>query len=175
MNYTLGGAFASRINMNLREVHGYTYGANSIYSFYRDGGPFLAGGLVKTDVTAPATQQLMLELKRIQSEPPTEAEVKEAKVARVQSLPGQFETTGATANAMAGIFVYKRPLDYYAKLPAAYLAVTPQDVERVAKSDIHPNHLIIVEVGDKAKIEPSLKELNLAPIEYFDPSGNPIK
>jgi zinc protease len=175
MNYTLGGAFASRINMNLREVHGFTYGANSLFSFYRDGGPFLAGGLVKTDVTAPATQQLMLELKRIQSEPPTEAEVKEAKIARVQSLPGQFETTNATANAMAGIFLYKRPLDYYATLPASYLAVTPQDVERVAKSDIHPNHTIIVAVGDRTKIEPSLKELNLAPIELVDASGNPIK
>jgi zinc protease len=175
MNYTLGGAFASRINMNLREVHGFTYGANSIFSFYRDGGPFLAGGLVKTDVTAPAMQQLMLELKRIQSAPPTEAEVKEAKIARVQSLPGQFETTAATANAMASIFLYKRPLDYYATLPASYLAVTPDAVERVAKTDIHPDHLIIVAVGDKAKIESSLKELNLAPIEYIDATGNPIK
>jgi zinc protease len=175
MNYTLGGAFASRINMNLREVHGFTYGANSLFSTYRDGGPFLAGGLFKTDVTAPATQQLMLELKRIQSEPPTEAEVKEAKIARVQSLPGQFETSNATASAMASIFLYKRPLDYYATLPAAYLAVTPNAVERVAKTDIHPDHLIIVAVGDRAKIEPSLKELNLAPIELVDPTGNPIK
>jgi zinc protease len=175
MNYTLGGAFASRINMNLREVHGYTYGANSIFATYREGGAFYAGGLIKTDVTAPATQQLMLELKRIQSEPPADAEVKEAKIARVQSLPGQFETTNATANAMASIFLYKRPLDYYATLPAAYLAVTPQDVERVAKSDIHPDHLIIVEVGDRAKIEPALKELNLAPTELVDATGNPIK
>jgi zinc protease len=175
MNYVLGGAFASRINMNLREVHGFTYGANSIFATYREGGAFYAGGLIKTDVTAPATQQLMLELKRIQSEPPTEAEVKEAKIARVQSLPGQFETSNATASAMASIFLYKRPLDYYAKLPASYLAVTPQDVERVAKSDIHPNHLIIVEVGDRSKIEGPLKDLNLAPIELVDPSGNPIK
>ena len=175
MNYTLGGAFASRINMNLREVHGYTYGANSIFATYREGGAFYAGGLIKTDVTAPATEQLMLELKRIQSEPPADAEVKEAKIARVQSLPGQFETTNATTNAMASIFLYKRPLDYYAKLPAAYLAVTPQDVERVAKSDIHPDHLIIVEVGDRAKIEPALKELNLAPIELIDATGSPIK
>jgi zinc protease len=175
MNYVLGGAFASRINMNLREVHGFTYGANSIFATYREGGAFYAGGLIKTDVTAPATEQLMLELKRIQSEPPSEAEVKEAKIARVQSLPGQFETSNATASAMASIFLYKRPLDYYATLPASYLAVTPQDVERVAKADVHPNHLIIVAVGDRSKIEPSLKELNLAPIEYVDATGNPIK
>jgi zinc protease len=175
MNYTLGGAFASRINMNLREVHGFTYGANSIFATYRDGGAFYAGGLIKTDVTAPATQQLMLEIKRIQTEPPTEAELKEAKIARIQSLPGQFETSNATASAMVSIFLYKRPLDYYATLPASYLAVTPQDVERVAKADVHPNHLIIVAVGDRSKIEPSLKELNLAPIEYVDATGNPIK
>ncbi len=175
MNYILGGAFASRINMNLREVHGFTYGANSVFSTYRDGGIFLAGGLVKTDVTAAATEQLMLELKRIQTEPPTEVELKEAKIARVQSLPGQFETTNASANAMAEIFLYKRPLNYYATLPAAYLAVTQQDVERVAKTDIHPDQLIIVAVGDRSKIEPSLKELNIAPIEQVDATGNPIK
>jgi zinc protease len=175
MNYTLGGAFASRINMNLREVHGYTYGARAIFSTYRDGGPFFAGGLVKTDVTGPAAQQLMLELRRIQTEPPTPAELKQAKDSRIQSLPGQFETVEATSTAMSSIFLYKRPLDYYATLPAAYLAVTPEAVERVAKSDVHPDHLIIVAVGDRTKIEPSLKELNLAPIEYVDPSGTPIK
>ena len=161
--------------MNLREVHGFTYGANSIFATYREGGAFYAGGLIKTDVTAPATQQLMLEINRIRTEPPTEAELKEAKIARVQSLPGQFETTNATANAMAAIYLYKRPLDYYANLPASYLAVTQQDVERVAKTDIHPDHLIIVAVGDRTKIEPSLKELNLAPIEYVDATGNLIK
>jgi len=175
MNYTLGGSFGSRINMNLREVHGYTYGANSLYSLYRDGGPFLAGGLVKTDVTAPAVQQLMLELKRIQTEPPTETELKQAKEARVQSLPGQFETSTATAAAMANIFLYNRPLTYYATLPDAYRAVTAQDVERVAKSDIHPNHTIIVAVGDRTKIEAPLKDLNLAPIELVDPTSTPIK
>jgi zinc protease len=117
----------------------------------------------------------MLEIKRIQTEPPTEAELKQAKEARVQSLPGQFETTNATAAAMANIFLYKRPLTYYATLPDAYRAVTAQDVERVAKSDIHPNHTIIVAVGDRTKIETPLKDLNLAPIELVDPTGYPIK
>jgi zinc protease len=175
MNYTLGGSFGSRINMNLREVHGYTYGAQSVYALYRDGGPFLAGGLVKTDVTAAATKELMFELKRIQTEPPTPEELKMAKDARVQSIPAQFETTAATAGAMASIFLYDRPLDYYAKLPDAYRAVTAEAVVAAAKTDVHPNNLIIVAVGDKAKIEPSLKELNLAPIEYSDPLGNLIQ
>ena len=84
-------------------------------------------------------------------------------------------TTAATANAMSSIFVYNRPLDYFAKLPSAYLAVTPEDVTRVARETIHPDQLIILAVGDKSKIEPGLKELNLAPIEYADPLGNILK
>ena len=112
---------------------------------------------------------------RIQTEPPTSEELKMAKEARVQSIPAQFETTAATAAAMASIFLYDRPLDYYAKLPDAYRAVTPEAVVSAAKADVHPQHLVIVAVGDKPKIEPSLKELNLAPIEYSDLLGNLIK
>jgi zinc protease len=173
MNYTLGASFGSRINMNLREVHGYTYGARSTYALYREGGPFTAGGLVKTDVTGPATKELLTELKRIQTEPPTETELKMARDASIQSLPAQFETTNATAAAMSSIFLYNRPLDYFATLPEAFRAVTPAEVEKEAKSNVHPDQLLILEVGDKVKIEPGLKELGI-PIEYADPSGNLI-
>ena len=175
MNYVLGGSFASRINMNLREVHGYTYGANSQYQSYRVGVPFVAGGLVKTDVTGPAATQLMYEIKRFPSTPPTEAELNEAKVARVQSLPGQFETSGAIAGSMGSIFLYDRPLDYYATLPAKYAAVTAADVQRVAKEDVHPDQLIIVAAGDRAKIEPGLKDANLGPIEVRDIDGKLVE
>ena len=117
----------------------------------------------------------MLELKRIQSDPPTEAEMKEAKIARIQSLPGQFETTAAIASAITSIFLYNRPLTYYARLPEAYSAVTADQVAAAARTDVHPDHLIVVAVGDRAKIEPGLKELNLAPVEFSDPTGNIIK
>jgi zinc protease len=175
MNYTLGSSFGSRINMNLREEHGYTYGANSNYSFYRAGGPFIAGGLMRTDSTAGAVKELLYEIKRFPSNPPTEAELKMAKDARVQSLPGQFETTAATAGALSSIYLFDRPLNYYANLPAKYTSVTAADVERVAKEDVHPDQLVIVAVGDRAKIEPALKELNIAPIVYADTTGNIIK
>ena len=175
MNYTLGGSFASRINMNLREEHGYTYGARSTFNAYREGGPFTAGALVKTDVTAPATKELLLELNRILTEPANPAELKMAKDSLSQSIPAAFETTAATAGTMSSIFVYNRPLDYYAKLPAAYMAVTPEEVQRVAKMTVHPNRFIILAVGDKSKIETPLKELNIAPIEYADPLGNMTK
>jgi len=175
MNFTLGGSFSSRINMNLREVHGFTYGAQSFFFHYRDGGPFEAGGLIRSDVTAPAAKELLFELHRILTDPPTPDELKMAKDASIKSLPGQFETTYSTANAASSIFLYNRPLDYYATLPDRYRAVTPEAVVQAAQATIHPDNLIILAVGDKAKIEPALKQLNLAPIAYADPLGNPIQ
>jgi zinc protease len=172
MNYTLGGSFGSRINMNLREVHGYTYGANSRFALYREGGPFTAGGLVKTDVTAAAAKEMMMELNRIGTEPPTAAELKMARDSSIQSIPALFETTGATAGAMSSIFLYNRPLDYYATLPEGFRKVTPEEVEAAAKTRVHPGNLLIVAVGDKSKIDAGLKAANLAPMEYADPSGN---
>ncbi len=175
MNYTLGGAFASRINMNLREVHGYTYGAQSQYSFYREGGTFIAGGLVRTDITGPAAKELLYEIQRFPTNPPTDAELKEAKDNRIQSIPALFETTGATAEAISSIFTYKRPLDYYTTLPEKYRSVTAADITRVAKDDVHPDNLIIVAVGDRTKIEAGLKDTNLGPIEIRTPTGELAK
>ena len=175
MNYTLGGAFASRINMNLREEHGYTYGAQSIYRAYRSGGTFLAGGLVKTDITGPAAKELFYEITRFPTNPPTPAELKMAKDAETQSIPATFETTSQTAASIASIWIYNRPLDYFTTLPEKDVAVTAADVTRVAKDDVHPDNLIIVAVGDRAKIEPGLKETNLGPIEYRTPTGELIK
>jgi zinc protease len=113
----------------------------------------------------------MYEIKRFPTTPPTEDELTAAKDARIQSLPGLFETDGAIAGSIGGIFLYNRPLDYFATLPAKYRAVTAADVERVAKQDIHPDQLIIVAAGDRAKIEPQLKETNLGPVEVRDING----
>jgi zinc protease len=175
MNNVLGGLFASRINMNLREEHGYTYGAGSGFFFNRTGGPFYSGAQVRTDVTAPAAKQLMLELNRIRTEPPTATELKLAKDSLLHSLPGDFETTQASVGGLRDIFTYSLPLDYYAKLPGRFEAVTPEEVSKAAKTDVHPDQLVLMAVGDRAKIEPGLKDLNLGPIEYRDPSGNPVK
>ncbi len=175
MNYTLGGSFASRINMNLREEHGYTYGANSGFRTYREGGPFIASSLVRTDITGLAAKEMMHEISTFAGNPPNEAELKMAKDASIRSIPGQFETTGATAGALQGIFLYNRSLDYYSTLPARYEAVTAADVARVAKEDVHPDHMVILVVGDRAKIEPQMKEVNLGPIEIRDGQGALVK
>jgi zinc protease len=171
MNYTLGGSFASRINMNLREVHGYTYGANSTFTQYRDGGLFRAGGLVRTDVTAPAAKELMAEIKKFATQPSTTEELAAAKEATVSSLPGRFETTASIVQAIDGVFLYDRPLDYYAKLPMKYEAVTQADISRVVNEYLHPDQLVIVTAGDRAKIEPGLKDAGLGPVEVRDISG----
>jgi zinc protease len=174
MNDVLGGLFSSRINMNLREQHGYTYGAFSAFAFYRDGGPFYAGALVRADVTAPAAKELFAELQRIRTEPPTPAELKLARESELRSMPGQFETVRETSGHMANLFTYGLPNDYYAGLPAAFEAVTPEQVTLAAQHDIHPDHMFLVAVGDRAKIEPGLKALDLGPIEVRDPMGNPV-
>ncbi len=175
MNYTLGGSFASRINMNLREEHGYTYGAQSGYQLYREGGGFLAGGMVKTDITGLAAKELFYEISRFPAHPPTEAELKQAKDARIQSIPALFETTAATVGAMSSVFLYDRPLDYYTTLPEKYRSVTAEDVSRVAKEDVHPDNLIVLAVGDRTKIEQGLKDTNLGPIEYRTVTGELVK
>ena len=171
MNYTLGASFASRINMNLREVHGYTYGARSGFMEYGDGGEFFAGGLVRTNVTAPAAKEMMGEIRNFPAKPSTAEELAAAKEASIRSLPGRFETTGAVARALDEIFVNNRPLDYFANLPAKYSGLTEADMARVAQQYLHPDQLVIVTAGDRAKIEAGLKDAGLGPVEVRDING----
>jgi zinc protease len=130
---------------------------------------------VRTDVTGPAAAELFAELERIHTDPATPAELKLAKDSALRSLPADFETVGSEAGLMAQLFVYGLPNDYFAKLPAQFEAVTPADVAKAAADTIHPGHLILVAVGDRAKIEPQLEKLNLGPIEIRDASGDPVK
>jgi zinc protease len=171
MNYTLGGGFASRINMNLREVHGYTYGASSGFTEYTDGGLFTAGALVRTDVTAAAAKELMGEVRNFPVKPSTEEELAAAKEATVRSLPGRFETNASVVRAIDSIFLYSRPLDYYTNLPAKYLSITQVDIAHVAQQHLHPDQLVIVAAGDRVKIEPGLKDAGLGPVEVRDIGG----
>jgi zinc protease len=173
MNDVLGGLFSSRINMNLRERHGYTYGAFSGFFFDRFGGPQFAGAEVRTDVTAPAAEQLFYELNRIRTEPPSATELKLARDSEMRSLPADFQTDKSTSGRIAALFIHNLPSDYYAALPGRFAAVTPAEVERAAARHVEPKQMIVVAVGDRATIEPGMKALNLGPIEYRDAMGNP--
>jgi len=175
MNKALGGLVSSRINMNLREEHGYTYGAFSVFFYRRGPGIFGAGGAIRTDATAPAVGEILKELERIHTAPLTAAELKLAKDAFSLSLAGIFETSERTAGTTGTLFTYDLPLDYYRQLPGKINAVNSADVQRVATQYIHADSSIVIAVGDRAKIEAELKKLSIGPIEMVDYDGNPVK
>jgi len=164
MNTALGGLFSSRINMNLREEHGYTYGAQSFFQYRRGVGPFFAGGAIRTDATAPAAQELFKEVTRIREEELKPEELQKAKDSFSKTLVGLFETTRETASTIGQQFVFGLPVEYYRDLPAQIDKVTGTDALRVAKQYLHPEATIVVGVGDRAKIEPALKQLDVGPI-----------
>ncbi len=164
MNTMLGGLFSSRINMNLREEHGYTYGAFSFYWFYRGTGPYITGAQVRTDVTAPATEQLFKELNGIHTKPLTEVELRQAKDSIIRSLPGDFESASGVNRQLADLWLFGLPLDYYTKLPARIEAVTSADTQAAADKHVQPDHLLVIAVGDKSKIETGLTDLKLGPV-----------
>lgn len=167
MNTTLGGAFTSRLNLNLREQHQYTYGANSGFQFRRvpEVGAFAAQTSVVTPKTDSALMETMKELRDIRgTRPVTPQEFAFAKSSATAGLPLQFETLQQRAGAVAGLVADSLPLDYYSTLVQRYQAVTlPQDQAAAAKY-IDPGKLAIVVVGDKAVLEPKLKAAGIAPI-----------
>ncbi|MCL4523575.1 MAG: insulinase family protein, partial [Acidobacteria bacterium] len=90
----------------------------------------------------------------------------------VRSIPGDFETSGSAAGSYSNIYIYDLGLDYYAKYPAKIMGVTSADAQAVAKKYFVPGELIVIAVGDRAKIEPELAKLNLGPVEIRDVDGN---
>ena len=171
LNTTLGGLFSSRINMNLREKNGYTYGAFSRFLARRGQGPFFVGTGVRTDVTAPAVKEIFAELNRMVNTDVTADELATAKDSIARSLPGNFETTPSATGTISELFVFSLPLDYYRALPAKIQAVTVADVKNAAAKYLKPGSMVVVAVGDKAKIEPELKKLDLGPVEERDFEG----
>ncbi len=167
MNAALGGLFSSRLNMNLREKHGYTYGGTSRFDFRRGAGYYFAGGFIRTDATGPATQEIFNELKRMRDTDIGADELKLAKDFYAHSLIGRFETTGQLAGTFGSLFVYGLPTDYYQKLPAAIEAVSATDVRRVAEKYIDPAHTFVVAVGDREKIELELKKLDVGAVQVI--------
>ncbi len=167
MDTMLGGLFSSRINMNLREEHGYTYGAFSFFRFYRGTGPFIAGAQVRSDVTAPATEQLFKELDGIHTKPLTDSELRLAKDSIIRSLPGSFESAASVNGQLEELWLFNLPQDYYSKLPSQIESVTSADAQQAAGKYIHPDNMLVIAVGDKAKIESGLKDLKLGPVEEW--------
>jgi zinc protease len=160
LNTLLGGSFSSRLNMNLREKHGYTYGASSSFDMRASAGPFSAGAGVQTDKTGEALKEFFNELNAIGKPVPAE-ELARARNYVALRFPGGFETTGDVSRRLEDALVYKLPDDYFSKYVQNIQAVTSADVQRVAQKYIQPSRFIVTVVGDRQQIEPQIRPLNL--------------
>jgi zinc protease len=163
MNTILGGSFTSRLNQNLREDKGYTYGAYSYFSFNLLPGPFMAGAAVQTEVTDSSLAEFFKELNGI-LQPVPEEEVTGAKNYEAFGLPARFESVSGIAGNLAELVTFGLPLDYFNHYVDEILAVTQRDVRRVAREYVNPERVKVIVVGDRATIEEGIRALDLGPV-----------
>lgn len=164
MNAILGGLFSSRINLNLREAHGYTYGAHSGFDWRRQAGPFGVDTAVKSDVTDAAIREVLAEIDRIRREPVTAEELSLATSYLDGVFPIRYETTEAIASALAGLVVYDLGDDYFDRYRERVRAVSAEDVLRVAAEQLRPDELQVVVVGDPAVVREPLERLGIGSV-----------
>ena len=173
MNTILGGSFTSRLNQNLRETHGYTYGARSRFDMRRAPGPFTASAEVTGTKTDSALFEFMKELRAIRDTVPAD-ELEKAKRFLQLQLPGAFETTGSIASQVVPVVLYGLPLDYYNGYVQQIDRVTQADVQRVARQYVDPSNVVVVVVGDRKSIESGLRALGVGDIVVRDLDGRQV-
>ena len=170
MNAILGGLFSSRLNLNLREEHAFTYGAHSAFDWRRAASPFEISTAVETAVTADALREIMTEFTRMRSAPVTDAELSLATSYLIGVFPIRFESTAAVAGGLANVEIFRLPGDYFDTYRERVRAVTAADVLRVARAHLDPSRLQTVVVGDAGAIRESLSALGMGPVTVYDPS-----
>ena len=166
LNTVLGGSFTSRLNQNLREEHGYTYGASSRFDMRLFAGPFLAGAGVQTDKTSESLKEFFKELDGIGT-PISAEELTKAKNYLALGFPGDFETIGDLAARLEELAVYKLPDTYYNQYVQNIQAVTAAAVQQAAATYIQPGKFAVVVAGDRKVIEPGIQALNLGPMAHL--------
>jgi zinc protease len=171
-NHILGGGPAARLFLNLREEKGYTYGVYSSFTAVKYPGPWRAGGDVRTEVTAPAMTEFYKEFQRIREEKVPETELEEAKRAIVASFALSLESPSELLSYAIVRKIYGFPPDYWETYPAKIMAVTADDIQRVARKYINPDNLQVVAVGDVSKIKSAMEKYG--PVEVFDAEGKKI-
>ncbi len=175
MNRLLGGQFSSRINMNLREKHGYTYGARSMFMFFKQPGPFAASGGFVSTKTDSSIAQLLYEIDRMHSEGITAEELDFSKKGIIGSFTQTFETPLQIVMALQNIALYGLPDNYFNTYLQNIDAVTLNDVQSVARKYLDSSHMDVVVVGDLKEITPGVEALKLGETVVCDVSGNPVK
>ena len=162
LNMVLGGQFVSRINMNLREDKGYTYGARTSFDFRRAPGPFLLQASVQSDATADAVRESIRELEAIRGDRPvTRAELETGRAALTRGYPRNFETADQIGRAAVQLALYDLPEDYFSTFVPKVLALDEDDITRAAAAHLDPSRLLTVIVGDREKVGPALRTLEL--------------
>jgi zinc protease len=168
MNNALGGKFTSRINLNLREDKGYSYGARSSFLAFRGVGPWFVSAPVQTQSTREAVVEILKELRDITgARPVTETEVVEAKGNMIKGFPRQFQSVGAIAAQVAEIVQYDLPLDEWQRSVQELATITPKQATEAARKHVDPEALVIVVVGDQAQIEAGLRALDVGEVKYL--------
>lgn len=168
MNTILGGAFTSRLNMSLRERHGFTYGARSHFHFRRRPGPFAVDVAVASDVTARAIEEALKEIRELRQDGPTAEELDSARDYLQGVLPLKLQTTAQVADRLSELVIYDLPDDYFDTTRAQIAAVTRDDALRVARELVDPDRLAVVVVGDGEQIEAPIRELDLGPLTIHE-------
>jgi zinc protease len=168
MNQIMGGTFSSRINMNLREKHGYTYGAYSWLTESRGAGPLFVRTSVRRDVTGASVKEVLKEIEGMLQQEITTEELEFAKASISRSLPALFGTSESTVETIGELYVYDVPANYYEGLPARIEALTAAEVFEATKRHVQPDRMIIVTVGDRGTIEEQLAPLDLGGLVLSD-------
>ncbi len=173
MNFSFGGNFTSRINMNLREDKAWSYGVRSIIVDTMNQRPFIIYAPVQTDRTAASMLELDREIREVRTTRPiSEAEVATSKRQNTLQLPGRWETARAVMGDIAEIVRFGLPDDYWRHYPALVEAVNVTEVNEAAQTLLAPDNLTWVVVGDLELIEADIRALNLGPIQLMDVDGN---
>ena len=176
MNHILGGTFTSRVNMNLREDKGWSYGARTSLFDARGQRPFIVRAPVQSDRTQESMAEIVKELRGIIAErPPTEEELVKIRENRILRLPGSWETVSEVGNAIEDLIRLGLPDDYYETYPQKLRNLKLAEVSLAARRLISVNQLLWVVVGDLTKIEKGIRELNLGEIHHVDADGNPVQ
>jgi predicted Zn-dependent peptidase len=169
MNAILGGLFNSRVNLNLREVHGYTYGAHSGFDWRVQAGPFVVASAVQSEHTAAAAQEVLKEIDRIRAEDVAAEELSLATSYLDGVFPIRYETTSAIAAALANLTLYGLPDDYFDAYRERIRAVTTADVRRVAEAHLDPERLQLLVAGDPGAVRAPLEALGFGPLLVHEP------
>jgi zinc protease len=168
----IGGGASSRLFLNLREEKGYTYGVYSDFSALRYPGPWRAGGNLCTEVTQGALTEFFNEIRRIQDEKVPVAELEASKRSIVASFALSLEQPARVLGFAIALKLYGLPADYWDAYPAKIMAVSAEDVQRIARKYLNSNTLQVVAVGDAEKIKPILEQYGK--VEVFDANGAPL-